>query len=67
MARPLDQGQSATRRDVDTLLRISRRISEDPERSEKDKEAMVKHLDAVVTNLLSGKRARRGGKTSRAA
>ncbi len=64
--RPLNQGESATRRDVDTLLRISRRILEDPTRGQKEKDEMKEHLDAVVASLLSqGKRTRR--KASRAA
>lgn len=64
--RPLNQGESATRRDVDTLLRISRRICEDPARGQKEKDKMKEHLDAVVKALLSpGKRTRRA--TGRAA
>lgn len=66
MGRPLDQGTSATRKDIDSLLRISRRISEDEGRSQAEKDEMVDHLDAVVTALL-GKRTRRTTKSNRAA
>lgn len=61
--RPLNQGEAATRRDVDTLLRISRRISEDPERKPKEKKEIVDLLDAAVQKLLTRKR----GKGNRAA
>lgn len=56
--RPLNQGESATRRDVDTLLRISRRIQEDPERKPKEKKEIVDLLDAAVQKLLTRKRVK---------
>jgi hypothetical protein len=56
--RPLNQGEAATRRDVDTLLRISRRISEDPERKPKEKKEIVELLDAAVQKLLTRKRVK---------
>lgn len=59
MGRPLDQGVSATRKDIDSLLRISRRISEDPGRSQREKDELVDRLDYVVKALLSEKRTRR--------
>jgi hypothetical protein len=66
MPRPLNQGETAVRRDVDTLLRISRRISEDTDRKPKERDEIVAHLDAAVTALLSGKRTgqRRTGRAA---
>lgn len=57
--RPLAQGEAATSRDVETLLRISRRIEADPERPQKEKDELIAGIKAVVTILLGMPRARR--------
>jgi hypothetical protein len=64
MSRPLLQGEAATSLDVQSLGKILRRIEGDPDRPQDEKDEMVEHLKAVLTMLLSPKRARRKKKSA---
>lgn len=56
MSRHPSQGDAAIDRDAQSLLKIKRRVTLDPKRSEADRKKLESLLVEIITLLLNGKR-----------